>query len=56
MDKSQQKPLWDGNNSMNYLLIYRHSWYGDEENVEEDRAREQNTVDLQGWGRERERL
>ena len=30
---------------MNYLLICRHSWYGDQENVVEDRAREQNTVD-----------
>jgi hypothetical protein len=48
VDKPQQQPLWDGNNSMNCLLIYRHSWYGDEEDLVEERAEEQNTVELLG--------
>jgi len=48
VDKPQQQPLWDGNNSMNCLLIYRHSWYGDEEDLVEERAGEQNTVELLG--------
>lgn len=39
---------------MNYLLIYRHSWYGDQENVEEDRAENKILWTYRG-GRERER-